>query len=253
MISSRLISTFLAAGLAVALLNGCAPSASSSGEENETHFLKGKARVAGMDYRGAIESFDEALVANPQSAAAHFQLGWLYAEKESDPAAAIYHYQKYLQLRPAADNADVIKDHIFRLKQDLAKVVMPLPATPGVQREVEQLAEDNRRLRDELTRMKAFLAARGLSVTNPPATGEVDVSRRTVATPSEQTVPVPRPGTTAPAQPKATTRTHKVQSGESPASIARRYGVKLDVFMAANPGLNATRMQVGQVVKVPGQ
>jgi hypothetical protein len=30
-----------------------------------------------MDYRGAIECFDEALVANPHSASAHFELGWL--------------------------------------------------------------------------------------------------------------------------------------------------------------------------------
>ena len=60
------------AGLGCFLLGGCVPSASSSAEENEAHFLKGKARVSGMDYRGAIESFDEALVANPHSAAAHF-------------------------------------------------------------------------------------------------------------------------------------------------------------------------------------
>ena len=53
-----------------------------------------------MDYQGAIQAFEESLEANPHSAAAHFELGWLYDEKESDPAAAIYHYQQYLKLSP---------------------------------------------------------------------------------------------------------------------------------------------------------
>src|SRR5688572_25630125 len=164
-----------------------------------------------MDYRGAIESFEEALVANPRSAAAHFELGWLYAEKEVDPAAAIYHYQKYLQFRPAAENAEVIKQHIFRLKQDLAKALLPLPATPGVQREFEQLAEENRRLKDELDRVKGFLAARGLTVTNlPPAEPEPRTTPERLASAGV------RPGSpsgTNPPQRTSNLRTHRVQPG----------------------------------------
>jgi len=239
-------------GLSVFLLGGCVPSASSSAEENEAHFLKGKARVSGMDYRGALESFEEALVVNPRSAAAHFELGMLYAEREVDPAAAIYHYEKYLQFRPGAENADVIRQHIFRLKQDLAKALLPLPATPGVQREFEQLAEENRRLRDELERMRLFLAARGLSVTNPPGLPESEP--RTAPGPFTSTATRMTAGAgTAPPHRTGTVRTHRVQPGESPAAIARKYSVKLDAFMAVNPGLNPTRLQVGQLVNVPGQ
>lgn len=233
------------------VLGGCVPSTTSTGEENEAHFLKGKARVSGMDYRGAIESFDEALVVNPRSASAHFQLGWLYAERELDPASAIYHYQKYLRLRPNADNAEVIKQHIFRLKQDLAKAVMPLPSTPGVQREFEQLAEENRRQRDELDRLKGFLAARGLSVTTSGA-GEAD-QRSTPTLAASGTPRTPATQEIASTSRTAAMRTHRVQAGESPVAIARKYSVKLDAFMAVNPGLNATRMQVGQVVNVPGR
>ena len=245
---------FLAAlaGIICFGLAGCAPSSSANAEENEAHFLKGKARVSGLDYRGAIEAFEEALMVNPQSAAAHFQLGWLLAEKESDPAAAIYHYQKYLQFRPNAENAEVIRQHIFRLKQDLAKALLPLPATPGVQREFEQLAEENRRPRDELDRVKAFLTARGLSVTNPPLGTEPgprpSPSAATTATVRDATTP---PAT--PSEPLVTTRTHRVRPGESPLAISRKYNVKLDAFMAVNPGLNPNRMQIGQLVNLPGQ
>src|SRR5271169_5437105 len=80
------------------ILSGCVDSARSQlDDEKEPHFLAGKSRISSMDYKGAIEAFEKALEVNPQSAAAHFELAWLYELKESDPAAAIYHYDKYLK------------------------------------------------------------------------------------------------------------------------------------------------------------
>ena len=54
-------------------------------------------------YREASIEFINALQVDPQYAAAHYQLAMLYSEKESNPAAAIYHYQQFLKLRPTAD------------------------------------------------------------------------------------------------------------------------------------------------------
>jgi LysM repeat protein len=42
-----------------------------------------------------------------------------------------------------------------------------------------------------------------------------------------------------------------VQAGESPYSIARKYGVKLEALMAANPGLEPTRMPIGRTLNIP--
>ena len=96
----RLVSGACVVWLAVAL-SGCTPSGRSQlSEEKEPHFVLGKSRVNAMDFQGAIEAFEQSLEANPHSAAAHFELGWLYDEKTSDPAAAIYHYQEYLKLNP---------------------------------------------------------------------------------------------------------------------------------------------------------
>ena len=83
--------------LAGLVLSGCLPSAPRD-EEKEPYFLAGKSRVNTMDFKGAIESFEKAVEVNPKSAAAHFELGWLYDQKESDPAAAIYHYERFLKL-----------------------------------------------------------------------------------------------------------------------------------------------------------
>lgn len=230
-------------------LAGCFPSSQSQqDEEKEPHFLAGRSRVNAMDYNGAIEAFNQALETNPHSAAAHFELGWLYAEKDSDPAAAIYHYQQYLKLRPKAENADTIKGHIFRLKQELAKGVLPMPSSPAMQKELDQLAEDNRRLREEVEKWRAYSAARG-AVTNTPIVSQPEPR------PPQNNVVVSSPpsdNSSRAATPVArTTRTHKVQAGDTPSSIARKYGVKLDALLSANPSLNPKRLQVGQTLSVP--
>ena len=146
--------------LPVALLllavNGCAPSESGPlDDEKEPHYVLGKGRVNAMDYAGAIEAFNEALEVNPRSAAAHFQLACLFDTKSSEPAAAIYHYQEFLRLNPKADNAEVIRQRIYSCKQQLAADVLPLPSAPAAQKQLEDLAEKNRRLEDEVQKWRA--------------------------------------------------------------------------------------------------
>ena len=54
-----------------------------------------------MDFDGAVAAFENALLSNPKSAAAHLELGLLYEENKSNYAAAIYHYEKHLELGPS--------------------------------------------------------------------------------------------------------------------------------------------------------
>jgi len=243
----RLLRTLMALALlgAVALC-GCFPAGpGASGEEKEPHFLAGRQRVNAMDFTGAIEAFERALEVNPRSAAAHFELGWLYAEKNPDPAVAIYHYEQYLRLRPGAENAETIKQLIFRLKQELAKAVLPLPSTPGVQRELEQLAEQNRQLREELDKWRAYYASRGTSAI---VSDDANPGGRTASYDNAQAVSADSPQPLTPARQGTK---HKVEEGENPSSIARKYGVKVEALMAANPGLNPRRMQIGQLLNIP--
>jgi len=237
MVSFRIFRPAAVVLLAMAMC-GCLPTGSNQAdEEKEAHFQTGRARVNGMDYGGAIEAFQKALEVNPHSGAAHFELGWLFADKQPDPAAAIYHYERYLALRPRADNAETIRQHILRLKQDLAKAVLPLPSTPSVQRQLEQLMEENRRLQDELGRWRADYAKRGMTPpTNQPG-GDLGVARSPAAGVAAPNLPTgnapqilarnnrpllaPNPGTISTAPP----RTHKVQGGETPSSIAKKYRV----------------------------
>ena len=241
--------------------SGCSPSGRSQlDEEKEPHFVLGKSRVNAMDFQGAIEAFGQSLEADPHSAAAHFQLACLYDTKESDPAAAIYHYQKYLKLDPNADNADVVKQRIYSCKQQRAADVLPLPSAPAAQQQLEKLSEQNRQLQDEVGKWRAYYA----SQTAAARTNATPAPGYSVPEPAIQPTPVhpeqsitaapaaANPGRSANSRPTTvTSRTHTVVAGETAMGITRKFGVKLGALQAANPGVNLGRIHTGQVLNLP--
>jgi LysM repeat protein len=251
------VGVFRTGGLLLAglLLSGCLPSAPRE-EEKEPHFLAGRSRVNTLDFKGAIESFEKALEANPKSAQAHFELGWLFDQKEPDPAAAIYHYERFLKLSPNSGKEEMVKTRILACKQQLAQTVSLAPGMEKQQHELEQLADENRRLRDEIEKLRSY-PARLQSPTNQAGTPSSPGTRRDRAMGSGQaavtgTIPsdVANPGR-SPALAAANSRAHIVRAGETPIAIARKYGVKVEALVAANPKLDPRRLQVGQVLNVP--
>jgi len=232
----------------LAMLAGCSPSTSRSSEEKEPHFVLGQSRVNAMDYQGAVDAFEESIEVNPRSSAAHFELGWLYEQKVPDPAAAIYHFQRYLKLNPNADNAALIKQHIEACRQQLAADVLALPSASATQQQLERLVEQNRQLQDQLNRWQAYAAqlaktnAAGTPgmPSNPPGTGNGPAPAG--GTPVRNNRPAP-----------TITKTHSVASGETAARISLKYNVKLNALQAANPNVNLSKLKVGQVLNIPAQ
>lgn len=240
--------------LACLLLSGCLPSAPGE-EEKEPHFLAGRNRVNSLDFRGAIESFEKALEANPRSASAHFELGWLFDQKEPDPAAAIYHYERYLKLFPNSGKEELVKTRILACKQQLAQAISLAPGMEKLQRDLEQLTTENKRLREELEKWRASASRLQSSAASPtpaiPGPREVQLPSPSAAVTTGAALPAGGSPNRLPSVPPAPARTHTVKKGETPTTIARIYGVKVESLLAANPRLNPRRMQVGQVLKVP--
>lgn len=233
-------------------------------EEKEPHFLEGKARVNSLDYAGAIESFEKALEVNPKSASAHFELGCLCDQREADPAAAIYHYEHYLKLRSNGENCERARARIIACKQELARAVSLGPVTQNLQRDFEQLTqqnkkltEDNKTLRDELERWKASSPTgrppEPATQSSPGATstrGVQFVSAQTTASGSSTEAFGASRATRGTVMPTGM-KSHTVKAGETPAGIARNYGIKLNALMSANPRLDARRMKIGQALAIP--
>jgi len=261
----------LGAVFLVLLLGGCSlPGDGQPDDEKEPHFVLGISRVNALDYTGAVEAFKEALEVSPRSAAAHYQLAWLYENKLSDPAAAIYHYQEYLDLSPKAGNRDVIRQHIYACKQQLVMDVMQLPSAPAAQQQIERLAEQNRKLQDELDKWHAYYAAELASRSNPAmaatpqgfssaggqsgaATTPDDISSPSVPLPGNRPTGsiVAAPAHSLPAAPMPRLRTHTVASGETLAAIARHAGVSIPALESANPGVNPKHLHTGQTIYLP--
>ncbi|MEK7686341.1 MAG: LysM peptidoglycan-binding domain-containing protein [Verrucomicrobiota bacterium] len=250
----------LAAGIGCWLC-GCFPVTENAlDEQKDPHFLAGKARLNSLDYKGAIDCFEKALEVNPRSASAHFELGVLYEQKENDYPAAIYHYEKHLRLRPNSDLADVVRQHVAACKLEVAKTVSFGVVTREVQRDLDRLAAENVVLRQQVETLKTQLAQRASTPINAPATVPAPAGTNTLA---QQNIPVTRPAPPkveqeTPAAPAAkaplptpASRTHVVKSGDNPSIIARKYGITLNALMAANPGLDARKLKIGQVLTIP--
>jgi LysM repeat protein len=246
--------------LLCACAGGCLPAGQGQlDDEKEPHFIEGKRALNSMDYAGAIDEFEKAVEANPRNASAHFELGWLYEEKEPDAAAAIYHYQQFLKLRPTADTAEAVKQRIMNCKQDLAKAVLPLPSSPGVQHDLEQLIQENKQLHAEVDQWRAYYRAQTNRQAQAPAPQAEPPAQPARATQALQTAQVqPLPSNPPPAagnvfhgSPRSGTRTYVVQPGDTLAAISRKFNVKLDSLAAANPAVNAKKLRVGETVNIP--
>ena len=257
----------LSALLLAAAWGGCTPGQGQGDDEKEPHFALGMERVNEMDYPGAVEEFEESLEANPRSGAAHYQLAMLFEDKVPDPAAAIYHYEQYLNLDPGAPTADIIRQHIYACKQQLAQDVMPLPSTPAAQQQLEKLADQNRQLQEQVEHLNDIIkqwnawyaSQQAIARTNPapaaPSTPEPQPQTPVVSQPQAAgQSPSPRPpaggGAAARGAPVAA-HTHVVASGETAMRIARKAGVSFSALQAANPGVNLSRIRSGQVLNLP--
>lgn len=258
---------FVAVALCVsAALSGCLPDQGQSDEEKEPHFVLGQSRVNAMDYQGAVEAFEESLEVNPHSAQAHYQLAMLYDTKVPDPAAAIYHYQEYLKFDPDAANAGIVNQRIEACKQQLAADVLALPSTSVTQQQLEKLIEQNRQLQDqvdqlqnEVDKWRAYYAS-VQAMTNPVPQNNAVVAQTPTVQPtpalSDQSPVIETHSETHVEAHSSSTdfgqgREHEVVAGETAAAICRRYGIHLGELQAANPGVNLSRIRVGQILKIP--
>lgn len=235
------------------ILSGCLPGGDDDlDEQRDPNFLAGKAYLNTFNYRAAAEAFEKALESNPRSASAHFELGLLYEQKlavENAPAIAIYHFDKYLQLRPNSEHAQIVKQKILACKREIAK---PFTVEPGSQpylREYERLKAENVQLKSQLELWHVYYS-------NLMARGQAVVASQPHATDSKVvTAPAPSQLQSATMPPQVSTPQqyikYTVQAGDTMAGIAKKHGVSLNSLFAANPGVDPRRIKIGQVINVP--
>jgi LysM repeat protein len=237
---------------------GCVPTPGErADEQREPHFLQGKSRHQAYDYPGAIESFERALEVNPRSGAAHFELGFLYGDKVKDQAIAIYHYQRFLRLRPESPLADNIRQRIHVCKQILASEVSLGPVSQQIQQDIEKLAAENTRLKQRTAELEEILTRATNATLAAVAPRPAAATSAPGTPPRNEPAPLALNSTVTPrSEPKAApapARSYTVKAGDNPTSIAQRFGISVAALKAANPGLSERNLQIGKSLTIPAR
>ena len=188
------------------------------------------AKSAQGDFDRAINLYEAALDDSPRCAEVHYKLALLYDDKLNDPVSALHHFRRYLALSPNGAHANDVKNSI---KRDELAAVTTLSGDSVVTRaEAARLRNENLTLHKELEeRAGSFRSASG-----KPQPGDAS-SRKTAST-------------------KGTGRTYTVQSGDTLASISRKFYKsprRWKEILAANRQSvrDPKKLTVGQTLVIP--
>jgi LysM repeat protein len=226
----------------VAVAAGCRQPTLAERDEQERNNPAVQAAWAAAQ-TGSLEVAEahyDAIVTNrPDLARAHLDLAMLLMAADEKPIKAIYHFMRYLELRPDTERKELIGRNIR-----LLTVMLTNKATRS---RMSQLEQQVAILQAENQALRLGVQPAPLRPTSPGTGPSVPV----VVPP----LSVPAPAVPAPATP-ARPRTYTVQSGDSLTRIAQKFygdGSKGDRIFQANRGklksMNA--LKEGQVLVIP--
>ena len=86
------------------------------------------------DYDSAITLFTKALETYPRLSRPHFDLALLLHDRRRDYVRAIYHYKRYLELRPGTEKESMIKERIRLERRSLVYSRLPSDARSASKR-----------------------------------------------------------------------------------------------------------------------
>lgn len=147
----------------------------------------------------------------------HLEAGLIYAQHIRDPIAAIYHFRKYLSLRPNSAQAPLVKQRIDAAVRDFARTLPAQPLDTQVQRVDLIAAMDKLKLENDILKQQ---------IADLQAGREATVSAAPTDAPAER--PAPTPANRAPA---------------SAAGSANNFSVSLDTMPTVRTRPAATRTE----------
>jgi nucleoid-associated protein YgaU len=228
-------------------------------EESSPLMRRARARADEGDVDAAIRLYKAALEDNERLARAHLDLALLLNDHKKDYVRAIYHYQRYIELRPDAEKNKLIEDRI-RLagQQYAARINRPDKREvdrESLEKENAELKEALKSLKDEVARLRKQTAevepAQQPERVVPPVAAVVPAPEQRIPSPPVAAVST---GTQTPDANRI--RTYRVKRGDTLMRIAGEvYGdsTKWKKIQDANRrALSGTAgVKVGQVLVIP--
>ena len=276
----------LVAALALGL-GGCGDNdrLSYANELDEPGYREGQSLLKSGRRQEALSAFLKVIDKRDDAAESHLEVGLLYVQHINDPLSAIYHFRKYLALRPNSPQAPLVRQRINGAILEFARTLPAQPLEGQSQRvdlvaTLDRLKQENESLKQQLADAKAArgvtapAAARDTPVVSTEAptknnsfTLETVPTVRTRSTPVAPSRPVPVPSVTTPATSRPTApaptvtagpgpRRHTVRPGDTLSKLAQQYynnRSKWRDIYAANRNVmkSESDMKVGTELKIP--
>ncbi len=262
------------------LLAGCADNdrLSYTSETDDPDFQRGRA-LKDTRRQEALSAFLKVIERRGDDAPeSHLEAGLLYHTHINDPLSALYHFKKYLALRPNSPQAPLVRQRADAAVRDFARTLPAQPLDNQLERveliaAMDRLKKENDLLKEQLADLRgARLVAPSGTEPAAASAGETPASGlnfRLNATPTVRARPpsvsapaattaAPPPGqrAAAPASANAAPRRHIVQAGDTLSKISQQYyGTRAkwrDIY-AANRGVmrSETDLKIGAELKIP--
>jgi len=243
--------------IVAAFLSGCSRQVASLDDSDfrDPLIRKAQSKVRQGDKDGAVECLNSALERRPDLAQAHLSLALLYDDYKKDYVRAIYHYERYLELRPAAQKRGLIEDLIRKAKVSFAASLSE--QFPETGKKMQALEEENSRLKANLREVRENLAKRVGS--GKPREAPHDKDTPKLARPGERVSPAQNEAA-VPEQPVQTnapaSMVYCVQAGDTLSLIsAKMYHDprKWKAILDANSTnlVSPDRLKSGQILIIP--
>lgn len=285
----RLLPLLFLGGLLLAWA-GCSDGerVSSAAEVDEPAYREGQALLKTGRRQEALNAFLKVIDRRGDEAPeSHLEVGLLYLQHINNPLSAIYHFKKYLELRPNSPQAPLVKQRIDAAMRDFARTLPAQSLENQPQRvdlvaALDRLKQENEMLKQELADLKAGRAAAQTTLPGEdapaapagpaPAASGFNFATEAIPTVRPRPAPVtplrsaparPTPAVTPPPaapKPAAATaaggRRHTIRPGDTLYKLAQQYygnRAKWRDIYAANRDVmkNETDLKAGMSLKIP--
>lgn len=236
---------WIAGALLLLCLTACdrPGSVELTAEGDEPHFRRGR-QLLGSSKPQALEAFQKVIDKRQGDAPeSHFEVGRIYLEHFNDQVAAIYHFRRYLALRPNGNYATHVAQMIQTAEKEYMRKFAGNPLEAQNDRldlldRIKKLEDEKAKLAaevDRLTRTGASTALGGPPARTNDAAGFADAPPVAALPPGRMnagndSAPLVAPVETAvapqrPAPPADSGRVYVVQQGDTLVAISRKiYG-----------------------------
>lgn len=235
--------------LALCILPGCGPKREYlASEKDDAHFQRGQKLFREGRSEEAMLAFYKVIEGHADAPESHLEVGRIYLENLNDPISAIYHFKKFLEVKPNAEESPMVRQMIETAKKAFAKT---LPGgsyqVGGLERLdfmdlLKQIRAENTALKNELAKYKV---RSGKLEAGLPQTPDLNKQSKVSFIPEPQNKNLLKHA-----------RFYTVEPGDTLSQISSKvYGASSyweKIFGANRDKLDSPHgLKVGQVLKVP--